>query len=148
MRSIQWISAALLALGTLSCAARAQAVSGLPGMPPGYDWSAYAAPPCQAPPYGTYGSVVPGTYDCPSCCLHVWNGFCQKKAMQYEKWSNSNCGVCTGETPCVRPRCASAGGWSTCAADGATVLDPGQNAADSGPVTEQPAPPKPLPEVP
>ena len=54
-------------------------------------WSrdGYCAPACAAPPFGT----VPGCCQCqPSCCDHVWDGYCQ------EKWSRK--GVFCGKIHC------------------------------------------------
>lgn len=144
MRSIQWISAALLALAAVSSQARAEGVLGMPGVPGGYDWAAYGAPPCQAPFYGTYGSVVPGTYDCPSCCLNVWGGYCQKKAMRYEKLANSNCPACTGESPAVKQRCAAGSGCASCA-NRDLPADANCSTPANAPLSEPPAPPSPVP---
>lgn len=148
MRSIRWISATLLALGAMSCVATAEGFLGMASVPGGYDLAAFMAPPCQAPAYGTYGNVVPGTYDCPSCCLKVWDGFCDKKAMRYEKWSNKNCGVCTGETPCVKSRCATANGCNSCVSPNPVAPEASTAVPTTAPVIEQPAPPSPRPPMP
>lgn len=100
-----WMAGAVLALGMLGTEAYGQQYLGWSAMPNGYDWAAYTAAPCSAPAYGTYGSVVPGTYDCPSCAMHVWGGYAQKKALHYERKVAANCPTCSGETPCP-PRCA------------------------------------------
>jgi hypothetical protein len=144
MRAIRWISAALLALAAVSSGARAEGVLGMPVVPGGFDLAAYGARPCTAPAYGTYGSVVPGTYDCPSCCLNVWGGFCQKQAMHYQKLANKGCAVCTGETPCVKQGCGTTCGCRECVVPSVSPSDP----APSSPTVAQPTPSAPVPAMP
>ncbi len=148
MRSFWWIPAVLIVWTAVASGANAQGILGMPAPPEGSDWAPYMAPPGHAPAYGTYGSVVPGTYDCPSCCLHVWDGYCQKRAMLYQKWASSGCGACSGETPRVKTRHGCAVGCAPCTENTTPVPDPACAPTGTDTAVSQAAPPKPLPAVP
>jgi len=64
-------------------------------------YAAYSAPACAAPGYG----LAPGCCEFPpSCCQHVWDGYCQERA----RWLSRCCGAgalcgggyCAGRTTC------------------------------------------------
>ena len=73
------------------------------------DYGCYSAPACAAPAYG----LAPGCCEFPpSCCQHVWDGYCQERAM----WLSRCCGAgarwgqgyCGGGTTCGRVEPANA----------------------------------------
>lgn len=140
MGSKYGIAAAFLLLGAIAPGASAQNYLGLPALPNGADWAAYTAGPCLAPAYGTYSSVLPGTYDCPNCCQNIWGGYCQKKALRYARAVANNCPACTGEDPCPASRCAPAAGCRSC--ESGCVRLPEQSC------TGTPLPPAPEPAAP
>lgn len=52
------------------------------------DMQALGAPACSGP---GYGALVPGCCECPpSCCDHVWDGYCEEKARR-KAWLHSLC---------------------------------------------------------
>ncbi len=76
---------------------------------------AYAAPACAAPSYG----LVPGCCEFPpSCCYHVWDGYCQERAYWLARCCGAGacgygaapfggvgpgCPACQTEVPAVEP---------------------------------------------
>lgn len=59
---------AILAVGTLS------------GLAAGADWLTYGSEYGYTAGWEALGALVPGCCECPpSCCDHLWDGYCQKK---------------------------------------------------------------------
>jgi hypothetical protein len=119
---------AVVAVVVLSTAASAAEPSfGHQAMPVGYGgYEGYCAPACASPCYG----LVPGCCEFPpSCCDHVWDGYCQElrgldalRAFCSRGGSRGfgcggGCGVCAAACGPVAPGC--------CAIAGAEPLDAG-----------------------
>lgn len=61
-------------------------------------YGGYSAPACAAPFYG----LAPGCCEFPpSCCQHVWDGYCQERA----RWLSRCCGA---GAPCAGGHCPGA----------------------------------------
>jgi len=59
-------------------------------------WAAFGAPACGAPGYGT---MAPGCCELrPTCCDHVWDGYCQNKGCHKRH--------CVSPAACSVPACA------------------------------------------
>jgi hypothetical protein len=76
MRSIYGVFAVMTILGLATAATAAQPCCGNQGTWTGYAaYEAYCAPACASPGYG----MVPGCCELPpTCCDHVWDGYCQE----------------------------------------------------------------------
>jgi hypothetical protein len=76
MRSIHGVFAVVTILALATAAMAAEPCCGNQGMWTDYGaFGGYCAPACAAPAYG----LVPGCCEFPpSCCDHVWDGYCQE----------------------------------------------------------------------
>ncbi len=76
MRLIRWVLAGLSVFGLLAVGHQA-CLGSQATFPLQETYAAYSAPACGAPAYG----LVPGCCEfTPSCCDHVWDGYCQERA--------------------------------------------------------------------
>ncbi len=76
MRLICGVFAVVTIFGLATAAMASEPCCGNQGMSMGYGaYAAYCAPACGAPGYGMF----PGCCELPpSCCDHVWDGYCQE----------------------------------------------------------------------
>ena len=82
MRSTCWIPAVLVLCALGGTAAGLEPYYGSQPMSGGgASYLDYSAPPCAAPAYGTAPGCCEST---PSCCDHIWDGYCQERRCQ--KW--------------------------------------------------------------
>lgn len=132
MRSMCGVFAVLAICGLASAAAGAEPCCGSQAkLTPYESYAGYAASACAAPAYG----MVPGCCEFPpSCCDHVWDGYCQERChgacgfrraccgqragCRFPRGMNASCGAAGCE--CLEPGCASGGA----AADPITVGAP------------------------
>jgi hypothetical protein len=88
--------------------------------------SPYAAPSCMSPTYGYY---APGCCPCvaPSCCDHIWDGYCFERR-------------CCWPKACVSTGCVGAPAASTGCADSASGAVEPKSAGTQVEVAPRPAP--------
>lgn len=105
MRSIRWVLAVLSVFGLLA-AGFETCLGSQATFPLQETYVAYSAPACGAPAYG----LVPGCCEFrPSCCDHVWSGYCQERAGWCQRrrhgTSRCQCGACSrgSTTSCCDP---------------------------------------------
>jgi len=135
MRSMFWSFAALVIGSLVLVAWDASSVLGCHRCGAS---AAYAAPACGAPGYGW----APGCCECaPSCCDHVWDGYCQQKAARR---------CCARKASCAAPCLECQPGVDPMTPPPGSVLDmlpapqPAAPALDAVPeVPEPPQPPAP-----
>lgn len=93
MRANHWLAAVLVMSGLALVGT--PAFGAYPGGAWGGGWAAYSAPACGGP---GYGAMVPGCCESrPTCCDHVWDGYCQNKGCHKKH--------CVGPAPCGVPAC-------------------------------------------
>ena len=133
MRSICRVLAVVAILGLATGATAAEPCCGNYGMWAGYGaYEGYCAPACGAPCYG----LVPGCCEFPpSCCDHVWAGYCQElrgldavRAL-FPNRCCRGCGRGVG-AGCCGPACE-AMGTGCCASDPAPGVAPAAPPAEA-----------------
>jgi len=83
VRSICWTSVMLSVVGLVGSASGLELGCNHAGTCGSGQWSAYCAPACAAPAYGTEQGCCETT---PSCCDDAWAGYCQERAQRQEFW--------------------------------------------------------------